>query len=277
MVGFVLVLAAAITYYSYASQEEVPRVGAENERGWDGDVGAALTRLAQAAGERAATQASVREVVPPAPDEPTQAIPLLAPLRSARAAGSLSYTEDCAGATLSHRVGTRTIVDVADGAKGCITFRGDTVYADAFSYRVELGGVLRTQGERAAVLVGPPLDVDAGRIALTLFDLRGVSQTLGVDRADAPIGLTPRPGALEAGAAVNADLASWTLTTVHPEAWEAWYAERFEAEGVAATFRTTCAHPGERGPARGPCELAIEVPGSRSVSISYGRYDVDLG
>lgn len=277
VVGFVLVLAAAVTYYSYAAQNEVPRIGTENERAWDAEVGSAITRLSQGAGERADSVSGVREVLPPAPEAPTQSIPLLAPLRSARASGSLSYTEDCAAATLTHYLGTVKIVDLVDGAHGCITFRGDTIYAEAFAYHIELGGVLRIQGERAAVLAGPTLDVDSDHIALTLIDLRGTSQTLGVDRANSPISLSARPGALEVGASTNSDLAAWTLTTSYPEAWADWYTSRFEAAGVPVTTGITCTDPLATGPARGPCDLEITLPGATSIAISYGRYDVNFG
>lgn len=277
VVGFVLILAAGITYYSWAAQTDVPRVGAENERAWDADVGAALARLANSAGARAGTDASVREIVPPAPEAPTQTMPFLAPLRSARAAGSLEFAESCGGATLTHLGGAVLVVDLDDGAHGCITFRGETAYADAFTYRIELGGVLRIQSDQALVLAGPPLDVGASHVALTLLQLDGYSQTLGVDRANAPVSFAPRPGALEVGSLTNANGIEWRLTTNYPEAWKEWYQGRFDAVGVTATSGYTCATPTATGPARGPCEVVIVIPDPTSLSISYGRYEVDLG
>lgn len=277
VVGFVLVLAAAVTYYSYAAQNEVPRIGAANEREWDADVGAALVRLAHTAGERAGTDTSVREVVPPAPDAPSQSVIFLAPLRSSRAAGSLSFEPGCGGADLQHLVGAVTIADITAGARGCLTFRGETSYAESFAYQLELGGILRLQDDDAAVLAGPPFDVTSSHIALTLIDMRGSAQSLGVDSADAPITLSPRPGAIELGSTPNAAAVSWSLTTDHPEAWRDWYASRFTAAGVPATTSITCADPSATGPARGPCDLDIAIGQPTSLSISYGRYDVALG
>ena len=277
VVGFVLVLAAAVTYYSYAAQNEVPRMGAENEREWDADVGAALVRLAHTAGDRAGTDTSVREVVPPAPDSPSQSVMFLAPLRSARATGSLSFEPGCASANAAHVVGAVTVGDITSGARGCLTFRGETAYAAPFAYQLELGGILRLQGDDAAVLAGPPFDVSATHIALTLIDMRGDAQTLGVHSADAPVTFSPRPGTLELGNTQNAASVAWTFTTDHPEAWRDWYASRFTAAGVPATTSITCTDPGATGPARGPCDLDITIAQPTSLSISYGRYDIDLG
>lgn len=276
VVGFVLVLAAGITYFSYTAQNEVPRIGAQNERAWDAEVGAALARLAQGAGERAGTDTSVSEVLPPAPEAPSQTVPFLSALRSVRASGSVAYETTCAGATLAHTTGTTTVTDLASGARGCLSFKGDTAYADSFSYRIENGGLLRAQGGRAAVLVGPPLDVSADHVALTLVELRGTSQSLGVDRASAPVSLTPRTGALDVGSAINADVVTWTFTTDYPEAWRDHYADRFSAAGVLALTSFTCADPSATGTARGPCEVTIALTQPTSLSISYGRYDVDL-
>lgn len=277
VVGFVLILAAGVTYYSWAAQNDVPRVGAENEHDWDAAVSEALTRLAHTAGDRVGTDAVVREVLPPAPDAPTQSMPFLAPLRSARASGSLAYASECGGASLAHTTASGVVVDLQNGAKGCITFRGDTAYAESFTYRIELGGVLRTQGDKAAVLAGPPLDVTAGHVTLTMLELRGAPQTLGIDRANAPITLSPRPSALELGAVTNALTTSWTFTTDYPEAWRDWYDDRFDAAGVTAAMSIACADPLAAGPARGPCTLDIDLPGATSLSISYGRYEVGLG
>jgi len=277
VVGFVLILAAGITYYSWAAQTDVPRVGAENERAWDSEVGDALTRLANTAGARAGTDSAVREVIPAAPEAPTQTMPFLAPLRSARAAGSLEFAESCGGATLSHVGGAVSVIDLDNGSRGCITFRGDTAYADPFSYRIELGGVIRMQSDKAVVLSGPPLDVGASHVSLTLIEFDGYSQALGVDRASAPLSLAPRPGALEIGSSTNAGALEWRLTTSYPEAWRDWYQDRFDAAGVTATTSFTCAEPASTGPARGPCEVVISAPGPTSLSISYGRYQVDLG
>lgn len=277
MVGFVLVLAAAVTYYSYAAQNDVPRIGAENERAWDAEVGAALSRLASGAGERAGTDASVREVIPAAPDAPTQTVPFLSPLRSARASASVAYSDTCGGATLIHVSGGSLVTDLASGASGCITFRGETAYAEAFAYRVELGGLLRIQSDRAIVLAGPPVEIGDERVALTLVDLRGASQTLGIDGAEVAVGLTPRPGALEVTSATNAQGAAWALVTDHPEAWRDWYKERFAAAGVGLTTSISCADEAASGPARGPCTLSLDMPTVTSLSVSYGRYDVAMG
>lgn len=271
VVGFVLVLAAAVTYYSYAAQNEVPRIGAQNERGWDATVGAALVRLAHSAGDRAGTDTTVREVLPPAPDPPTQTMPFLAPLRSAGASGSVGFEPGCASAELTHTVGTLTVPDITSGARGCLTFLGQTAYAEPFVYHLELGGILRVQGDKAAVLAGPPLDVTSTRIALTLIDLRGEAQTLGVDSAETLLTLSPRPGALELGNSENALLARWTFTTSFPEAWRDWYMSRLSSAGIAATSTVTCTTPGT------PCELVIQVAQPTSLSISYGRYDVTIG
>lgn len=274
VVGFVLIIAAAITAYSIAAQNEVPRIGARNERAWDADVGAGFIRLASAMGERAGSDAAVREILPAAPEAPSQTVALLKPLHSVRATGSLEYATQCGGATLTHFAGV-VVNDLVDGAKGCLTFQGANSYAEPFSYRIELGGVLRLQGEQAAVLVGPPLKVQGRNVSLTLSDLGGTPQSIGVDRASAPVTFAPKAGALEVGSSPNAQQAAWTFTTNYPEAWQRWYQDRLG--GVGLTTGITCANPGQTGPARGPCQLAVTLNSVESLSISYGRYEVALG
>lgn len=279
VVGFVLILAAAVTYYSYAAQSQVPRIGADNEEAWDAAVGDALTRLAQSAGERVGTGASAREVIPSPPEAPTQTMIFLAPLRSARAESSLAYTNDtssCGSTTLTHEKATITIADLVNGSQGCVTFRGETAYAPSFAYRLELGGLLRIQSDRAAVVVGPPLKVDRDHVALTIYDVEGATQTLGAGGADVTVSLTPRPSAIEVTSLMNADAITWSLVTSYPEAWRDWYQERFVAANVGLDASIVCANPGASGPARGPCTLTLEVLDPTSLAISYGGYDLRL-
>lgn len=276
VVGFVLILAVGITYYSYSAQSQVPAIGAANEQDWNAEIGDALIRLASAASGGAGTDTSASEILPPAPEAPSQTVMFLAPLRSVRASGSIAFDPSCASATMGHVTGAGPVTDLVDGARGCLTFRADTAYSESFAYQIELGGVLRMQDDKAVVLAGPPLEVSTSRIGITLIDMRGASQTLGVS-SDAPVTLSPRPGALEVTSQLNTNSVSWTLTTDHPEAWRNWYEDRFVSAGVPLTSTITCTTPGAIGPARGPCDVELTLTTPTSLSISYGRYDVTLG
>lgn len=280
VVGFVLILAAAVTYYSFAAQNEVPRTGAMNERAWDAKAGAIASELARSAGQNAGTFASVHEAFPPAPEAPTQLVPFLSPLHSSRATGTMSFNPLCGGATLTHESAGAVVMDLVDSAKGCFTFEGRTSYAEAFAYRIEHGGILRIQSDQTAVLGGPPMDITTvdgvTRISLTLLDLRGPAQSVGVDRTNVVVNLVPRPGSLEVASSTNAENATWSLTTSYPEAWNAWFVARLAEGGAAATTSFTCPGVGS-GPQRGDCQLQVNLAGPATLSVSYGRYDVTLG
>jgi hypothetical protein len=278
VVGFVLILAAAITAYSYAAQNEVPKRGAQNEEAWMSGAGSSLASLAHAAGAQAGAGTSPRALIAAPPDAPSQTIPFLAPIRSAKASGALSFDPDCGGATLAHAIpsSATAIVDLADAAKGCVKFDPQPAYAERTAYLIENGGILRLQGDKAFVVAGPGLTLEnePGKTtaAITLVSLSGAAQSLGVD-AEIPIGLTPRMGSLEVVAPTNAMATTWTFTTSQPAAWLAWFQQQIDASGASgATVSQT-----------GPQTIEIHILGDNtqpldvSLSVSYGRYDVSLG
>src|SRR5687767_14795104 len=77
VVGFVLVLAAVVTYFGFVARNDVPEWGAEAEQDWDRDVGDALVRLGQSAGESLGAEQPVSGFVPPAPEPRSLSVPLL--------------------------------------------------------------------------------------------------------------------------------------------------------------------------------------------------------
>jgi hypothetical protein len=278
VVGFVLILAAAITAYSYAAQNEVPKRGAQSEQAWMSQAGSSLTSLAHSAGAQAGASTTARTLVEPPPDAPSQTIPFLAPIRSARASGTLSFDPECGGARLTHAIpsSSTAIVDLADAAKGCLAFDPQPAYAERTAYAFENGGILRLQGDKAYVVAGPSMTLSSipGKTtaAITLVGLSGAAQSLGID-AELPVELAPKVGSLEVIAPSNAMAATWSFTTSHPAAWIAWFQQQIDAAGVPGAIVTQTGANGVDVNIVGDNTQPLDV----SLSVSYGRYDVTLG
>jgi hypothetical protein len=289
VVGFVLILAAAITYYSYVVREDMPKWGAANEHAWDGAVGDAMTRLERAAGAAVGSDTSVRQDIPPAPGAPGLNVPFLSIARGAKAGGSVGFEPRCGGVDASHVVAGVTVPDVVGGARGCIVFRAEPAYAQGFGYRTEFGGVLRVQGDKAFVLSGPPLQLAQANgkyvASLTLVDLDGRAGSHGADNAPTTIDLSPRPATVESALLNNSASAAWTLTTAYPAAWSAWFADEIGQAGFDPALNYACAADDARCPGLGANDVRVVLGGpdgsaatpDLSLSISYGRYEASIG
>ena len=293
VVGFVLILAAAITYYSHVARNDVPRWGAEGEKAWDAAVGESLLRLERAAGAGIGSDASVTESVPAAPQPKGLNVPFIQAARAQPPSGSVSFDPDCGGVTAAHDIAGVTITDMTRAGTGCIRFRAQATYTASYEYLLENGGLLRIQGDRAAVLAGPALELKAetGRdlASLTVVEMRGPATGVGASQSAVPIDLVPRPGSAEAMAASNAASASWTLRTAWPGAWAAWFAAQIGEAGLDADHNYACVQGDARAGCGGlaPDEMRVVLYGPNgpalplvpdvTLSLSYGRYDVAMG
>lgn len=289
VVGFVLILAAAITYYSYVARNDVPRWGAESERAWDAQVGDSLLRLERAAGAGLGTDAAVSQSIPAAPAPKGLNVPFIAAVRPEPPSGSLAFDPDCGGLTATHDVGVVSVTDLAAGGKGCLAFRAQPTYTPAYSYLLENGGLLRVQGDHAVVLAGPPMELQVASgqyvASLTIVEMHGDASGVGADQSAVPIDLVPRPGSTESLAASNAASAAWTFSSAWPAAWAAWFDDQLKEAGLDATLNYACLAGDTRCPGLASDEVRLQLFGPNplatvpdlSVSLSYGRYDVTMG
>lgn len=278
VVGFVLILAAAITVYSYEAQNEVPRMGARNEGAWQDSVGDSLATLAQSAAAEAGAGTSVRGTVAAPPAAPSLGIPFLRPIYSARASATVQMDPECGGATLNHSLpglGT-SINDLVGAGKGCLRFISQPAYAESVQFVIENGGIVRVQGSDAIVLAGPSLTlskVDGRTVAaITLVNLSGLAQAQGIDSA-LPIELTPKASALEVLSSGNAEYVRWDVRTAHADAWARWFDQQIAASGLQGEADAVTTPTGVRVDVWGPNASSGDVV----LSVSYGRYDVTLG
>ncbi|HWH09057.1 MAG TPA: hypothetical protein VNX21_07640, partial [Candidatus Thermoplasmatota archaeon] len=159
----------------------------------------------------------------------------------------------------------------------------------SYAYLVENGGLLRVQGDRAAVLAGPALELKAetGRYvaSLTVVEMRGDAAGVGASRSAVPIDLVPRPGSTESLAASNAASATWTLRSAWPAAWAAWFGGQMAAAGLDPDLNWACVAGDARCPGLAADEARVQLHGPEanalvpdlSVSLSYGRYEVRMG
>lgn len=289
MVGFVLILAAAVTYLSYVAQTDVPRWGADGEHAWDASVGETLGQLAQAAGAGVGSGAPVSGALAAPPEPRGLDVPFLMLARPVPPSGTIGFDSACGGIWANHTTAAGSVADIADGARGCLLFRLDPTYTTATAYRAEFGGLVRVQGERAFVLAGPSLELaDAGAsyaARLTVVGLDGPTSAVGVDSAAVPINLVPQAAAPDEGYGSNAIGATWVLVSPYADAWQAWFAAQIEAAGFDPALNYACTNadaaclglPDDQvmvvlnGPSADPATYDV------ALGIAYARYDVGLG
>jgi hypothetical protein len=299
-IGIVLVLAVVIAAYGNAVRTEIPVFGAAAERQWDQDVGETFRQLSRSLGAGLTAGAPMATLIPPPPAPGAVEIPILGRREPVPPGGVVGFMPSCASLSATHEVTDgRVINDLRAGAIGCLTFQSETVYSPSFAYRVEMGGLLRVQGERAVVLAGPPLELDAGspderRVALGVPGLRGDASTSTIAASSGRIDLVPGPHSGEIEQEPNAANASWQLTTSYPEAWRTWFETRFSQAGFVAAraapgpgqssadFVLSCA-PADctRGP-DGLGTLTVRIEGPRTdtndlkLSLTYGLFDINV-
>lgn len=289
VVGFVLILAAAMTYLSFVAQTDVPRWGAESERAWDADVGQDLGELAQAASAGVDSGAPVTGALPSPPEPRGLDVPFLIATKPIRPSGTIGFDASCGGVWANHTTASGVVADVADGAHGCLLFRLSPTYVEGSGYRAEFGGVLRVQGARAFVMTGPALELtnlsDHYAARLTLVGMEGSTASMGVDRAAVPISLVPQAIAADEGYDRNAAAASWTFTTPYPDAWREWFAGQILGASLDPALNYACTNDDARcggladdqvmvllyGPSADPAEHDL------SLGVSYARYNLGLG
>lgn len=278
-----MLLALALTVYGAIALREVPEWGREAERAWEGEVQASLVALATASARGIGHASPVTGSVPMATDPQSVDVPLLGPLRPLPPTGSVSFEPACASFTAAHTKGALTIVDVAQGATGCLVVDGGAAYGPAFVYQLELGGLLRVQGDRAVVLRGPAFFDDPGstpaayRVGLSLASLRG--HAVSASNAESVrVDLVPGAASLDEQAFQNAGSATWTLHTAHPTAWQVWYSHGLRAAGFdpATNYVDSACTP-----LAGLSCIVVHLGGPAAdddlnLALAQGIYDVSL-
>lgn len=242
VVGAVLLLALLTTLYASILREDVPRAGAEAEAAWQGQVERALLLLATSAANDGGGAVSV----PHAELADPISFPVLGLAATpAPASGALTLEPRCGSVNITHVVPAGTIVDVNDVPTACLRVAGQPVYGDAFEYRVEHGGVLLVEGDRAVVLAGPPLRLGiAGpnlTIDLQLAVIEGPADARGFASHPLLVDMAPTHVARDATTGPNARSAAITFESRHPAAWSAWLAWRAAEAGLpAASYGVLC-------------------------------------
>lgn len=299
VVGVIIVLAVLITAYSNAVHTEVPAFGADAERSWDDAVGDAFRGMGESLSAGLTTGTPMARTVPPPPDAQALEIPFLGRRTPSPPSGVVAFASTCASLTASHEViEGRSIRDLTGGASGCLTFRGEPVYSNAFSYRIEFGGVMRLQEDRAVVLSGPALAVDASdantyRVTLGVPALRGDTASASAD-AGVRVDLVPGPFASDVSSHPNAANVTWQLDTPYAQAWKTWFETRFQQAGLvapraspgtgqsSADYSVACAPLDCSRGAGGLGSVIVRIEGPRTdsndlrLSTTYGIFDVNV-
>jgi len=289
VLGFVLVLAVLVSYLAYVANADVPRWGAEAERSWDRSVGDALARLDRAAAAGLGTDASTTIAVPGAPTPRAFDVPLVARTQPVAPSGSIAFEPDCGGIDALHEAEGAIVPDIRHGARGCLVFREQGTYAPSYSYRTELGGLLRVERNQAFVVTGPPLDLknEGARylVSASFVDLRGASNAATVGGAGTPLDFAAGPSHVEQGQATNAASANWTFQTAYPAAWKAWFDGQLAGASFDPALNYVCAGgPSAACPDLAANEVRVILKGPQAasaipdlaLSISHGRYDVTI-
>lgn len=300
VIGVVLVLAVLVTAYGNAVRTDLPAYGADAERAWDDAVGSALRQFGRAMADGLTAGAPMAATLPPQPEPRALDVPLLGRAAPLPASALVSFVPGCASLTATHALADGSeVTDLRAGSTGCLRFQSEPVYSAPFAYRVELGGVLRVQGERAVVLAGPALELDATtpteyRVAIGVPGLRGEPATTSVGAGGVRIDLVSGPYAGEIEQAPNAGSAKWRLETAYPDAWRTWLETRFDASGFVehrvspgagespGDYAITCS-PADcsRGPdGTGIVEVTIHGPRTDTpdlkLSVTYSLFDVNV-
>lgn len=300
VIGVILILAVVITAYANAIRTDLPKFGAEGEHAWDRSTGDRLTQFTRALAEGLTAGAPLATIVEGPPKPRGVDVPLLGHAEPFAASGTIAFVPECASFSGDHTLASGVrIEDLRASAGGCLSFQAAPVYSPAFAYRVELGGMLRVQGDRAVVLSGPSLELDASnpnsyRVAIGVPGLRGDSTTTSVGATNARVDLVPGPFSVEVERSPNAASAEWRLRTAYPTAWKAWYETRLEQAGFlpvrsspgpggsSSDYSVVCAPVDCAQDAQGLGTVVVRIEGPRvdgddlRLSLSYGIFDVNL-
>ncbi|HVL48940.1 MAG TPA: hypothetical protein VM889_10320 [Candidatus Thermoplasmatota archaeon] len=298
--GIILMMALAVTVYANAVRSDIPVYGMDAESAWDAEIAGALRQLSRSTGQGLAEGAPVTVLLPPPPPARAVEMPFIGGAVPFSPSGTVFFDPRCGSFGATHVAGDGSAVtDLVSGSTGCLAFDAQPVYSKAFGYRMEYGGLVRVQGDRAIVVSGPPLEVEAVspgeyRASLGLPGLRGHAISASNDAGSVRVDLVPGPAAREIEDAANARNATWTLVTEHPAAWKSWFESRFAQAGFTAS--RTAPLPGQSAAdytlrcmpvdcsvgASGKGTLVVTLEGPRTdvadlrLSFSYGVYDVNV-
>ncbi|MFA5861331.1 MAG: hypothetical protein WDA16_06505 [Candidatus Thermoplasmatota archaeon] len=298
-IGIILMLAVAVTVYAHTVRGNIPVYGEQAEHAWDERVSTAFQDLGRSIAGGISTGAPVTGTIPAPPPPEKISLPFLGSAGPVAPAGTVAFAPACTRASVLHTLGSGQIVtDLAGGSNGCLTFHATTLYSPPFGYAIEMGGVLRVQGQSAVILAGPPLQLDPAtpteyRIALALPGLRGSAASASADSADVHVDVVPGPSASEVEQEPNAARATWTFDTSHPAAWKTWLDARFVQAGLVASrasplpgqsssdYSIACV-PVDCSTAAGGGQVNVVIEGPRTdmqdirLSITYGLADVSI-
>lgn len=279
--GAVLVLALLVTAYAYQARVALPQHGRDAEDAWSASLALAAQEIARRADAGEPGASLVPAAVSPQP------VPLF-PFGSAspaRAGGVAAFDPGCASFNASHTLGSASIVDVANGSRGCLSLEIQPAYGDAVRYVVEWGGVLRVQGASAVVLAGPPLTLAPGPnatlVRLELPAFAGSATSVSFAQAGARVLLAPGGDAVDPVVAANAETLTWTLDTAHPAAWRAWLAQALARSGLdASAYSLRCDLPAcalaPNGHGRVTLDLAGPLPSGPDLALAFGHHRAQL-
>ncbi len=234
VMGVILLLALAVTVYAHVLTTDVPQWGAEAERDWDKDVRGAFADVTRSLHPEGDAD-SVAVSIPPAPKPESYRFLFFAKAEPVAPSGAVAFEPACSAFTATHTPhGGAAITDLVNASRGCVQFSSDSAYSTPYGYHVELGGLVRSQGDRGDVAVGPALAVERLpdgdlRITLKVPSLRGAAASASTGTTGARIQVTPGLGAPDASAALNAGSTRWVFTTAYPAAWADWFDDALSA------------------------------------------------
>lgn len=305
-IGVLLILAVLVTAWANAMQTQIPLYGKEAEGDWDRDMAFALGEFTRAMGAGLTSGAPMAGILPMPPEARSLDVPLLGSASPQPPSGLIEFKPACASFTGTHVLANgTTVVDLRDGSMGCLEFQAAPIYGPAFGYRIELGALLRVQGDRAVVLAGPPIELNASvglggsgsneqRISLGLPGLRGPASSASLSGASARVDLIPGPHAGEIEQAPNAMKADWRIETAYPTAWKSWFETRFAQAGFVASrpsppvgassfdYSLTCEPVDCSLGAGGKGVVLVNMEGPHiagadlKLSVTYGIFDVNI-
>jgi hypothetical protein len=282
VVGFVLILAVAISYYAYVAKSDVPRWGEENENAWNENVGNAMTALARDAGTGVVNHASIAGTVPQPPEPHSFDVPLIGRTQPVPPDGTIAMQSGCAFWNVTQPGGPM----FTSTANGCLDFQASPVYTAPFGWRVEYGGLLKLQGTSAFLASGPPLKLrvlkdDTGtpvqyQIAITLIDLRGPGKSGSASSANVPVDLIAGTGAVDSTLSTP-DSVTWEFKTKYPDAWKNWLDGRLRgADFEPAAYSVVKTADGVSVTIFGPSTANPALVAPLSLSVTQGVYDVNI-
>lgn len=236
VVGALLMLAVGLTALTLVARADLPRYGEAAERAWDEELVAVANAITVAVSTLEPGRGEVLVPLPPPKTPEGIDIPLLGTLTPSAATGTVSWNPSCTILNATHTAWSGANVnDIVNGSAGCLSMKADHLYAIPTLYRIELGGLLRIQGDRAIVLAGPALTYSTAnatehRVSVVFPLVGGPAQT-GSLHQGARADLVPGPHAAESSPSANAEAAVWTFHTAYPRAWSAWWETTLRAAG----------------------------------------------